>query len=67
MFADVTTPAVCVVTADIGVNFSGVVGDSGVSETALRTSNVSVNQCWDADKVRTAAYSEIQHPLIKLV
>ena len=37
------TPAVYGVTADIGVNLCGVVGDSGVSGTALRTSNASVN------------------------
>ena len=38
-----STPAVYGVTADIGVNFSGVVSDSEVSRTAMRTSNASVN------------------------
>ena len=38
------TPGVYGVTADIGINLSGVVGDSGISGTALRASNASVNQ-----------------------
>lgn len=37
------TPAVYGVTADMGTNLCGVVGDSGVSGTALRVSNASVN------------------------
>ena len=34
------TPAVYGVTADIGINLSGVVGDSGVSGTALSIQRV---------------------------
>ena len=40
-----STPAVYGATAGIGVNLSGAVGESGVSGTALRTSDAAM-QIW---------------------
>jgi hypothetical protein len=52
------TPGVYGVTADIGINLSGVVGDRGISGTALSASNASVNQRWKVNAVHSATHNE---------